>query len=207
LDLDSDNDTILDSVEAGSTPNQPVDTDRDGEPDYRDLDSDADTIPDIDEAGPNGSQPWDTDQDRIFNFRDLDSDGDSILDQFEDDLDFGNMPDCNNNGIPNILDPEVCNIFVPEAITPNGDGLNDSLIIPGAKRFPNSQMRIFNRWGMLVFEQTGYDNSWQGECNQPGIFIESDRLLPDATYYYIIDFKDQRKPVMGSVYLNRIRQF
>ena len=207
LDLDSDSDSIPDSIEAGTNGASPVDTDNDGTPDFRDLDSDNDTHSDSDEAGPNGNNPWDTDSDSVFNFRDIDSDGDGILDIYEDDIEYGNIIDCNGNGIPNIIDPEECNTFVPEAITPNGDGLNDALIIPGIKRFQNNQIRIFNRWGVLVFEQKNYQNQWKGECNQPGVFIESDRLLPDATYYYIIEFNGERKAVLGSVYLNRINNF
>jgi uncharacterized repeat protein (TIGR01451 family) len=52
LDIDSDNDGIIDTVEAGGIPNRPIDSDGDGRPDYRDMDADDDGIPDNIEAQP-----------------------------------------------------------------------------------------------------------------------------------------------------------
>jgi gliding motility-associated-like protein len=58
----------------------PVDTDKDGKPDWRDLDTDNDGIPDEDEAGNDPSKPLDKDSDTIYDFREVDSDGDRIPD-------------------------------------------------------------------------------------------------------------------------------
>jgi gliding motility-associated-like protein len=58
---------------------------------------------------------------------------------------------------------------VPNVVTPNGDGKNDSFIIG----IPNSTMKIYNRWGKLVFESPNYQNDWgKGVVN--------------GTYYYIL---------------------
>ena len=103
-DLDSDGDTIPDNVEGQDTyrPQSgkdtdadglddaydkdhgiyviPVDTDKDGKPDWRDLDTDNDGIPDVDEAGPNPNTPLDTDKDGIGDWREIDSNTDGIPD-------------------------------------------------------------------------------------------------------------------------------
>jgi len=61
-DTDSDNDTLPDSVEAGSDPSSPTDTDNDGAGDFRESDSDNDGVDDIVEAGGNGAEPVDNDK-------------------------------------------------------------------------------------------------------------------------------------------------
>ncbi|MCB0663744.1 MAG: gliding motility-associated C-terminal domain-containing protein, partial [Saprospiraceae bacterium] len=43
-------------------------------------------------------------------------------------------------------------------------------------------VRVYNRWGNLVFEQKGYRGTWDGTWNE--------RDLPDGTYYYLIDLGD-----------------
>jgi gliding motility-associated-like protein len=71
---------------------------------------------------------------------------------------------------------------LPNAITPNGDGLNDALVfdimLTRPQDFPNPELVIFNRWGDVVFRQQPYDNNWQG-TNQSG------GELPEGTYYFI----------------------
>ena len=83
LELDSDDDTIPDAVEAGTDPSSPVDSDLNGLPDYQQLDSDGDSIPDRLEAGGNGAVPVDTDDDGTPDYLDLDSDDDTIPDAVE----------------------------------------------------------------------------------------------------------------------------
>ncbi len=72
---------------------------------------------------------------------------------------------------------------VPNAITPNGDGMNDQLIIDelifDALDFPRSELIIFNRWGDIVFNASPYNNNWGGESN-------SGTDLPEGTYYYVL---------------------
>ena len=107
-DLDSDNDQIGDSVEAGSNPNQPADTDGDGAADYRETDSDGDGVSDTVEAGLDGNgsgnnngngngnngattdEP-DRDGDGIPNAVDLDDDNDGIPDWVEGLVGEGNL--------------------------------------------------------------------------------------------------------------------
>lgn len=73
---------------------------------------------------------------------------------------------------------------LPNAITPNGDGLNETLVFDillnnPASEFPDNELIIFNRWGDILYEARPYNNDWDGR-NQEG------ELLPEATYYYIL---------------------
>jgi large repetitive protein len=71
----------------------------------------------------------------------------------------------------------------PNAITPNGDGLNDELIFDQLLNtpdlYPNHELIIFNRWNDIVFRASPYLNDWRG-TNQSG------QDLPQGTYYYIL---------------------
>ncbi|MDF5691499.1 putative Ig domain-containing protein [Aquirufa aurantiipilula] len=201
-DLDTDNDGIPDKIEAGPNPNAPIDTDNDGTPDFRDLDSDNDGVMDKVEAGANPSAPLDTDKDGKPDFQDTDDDNDGILDVMEDNLDYGGLPDCDNDGIPNRLDPDICPSFIPQGISPNGDGKNDKLIIPGILGFKNT-LTIFNRWGEIVYETKDYKNDWGGESNN--VFILKDGLLPDGVYYYIVDFYGVKPNISTFIFINRLK--
>jgi large repetitive protein len=72
---------------------------------------------------------------------------------------------------------------LPNAITPNGDGLNDALVFDqlllNPDKFPDNELIVFNRWGDIVFRASPYINNWQG-VNSKG------EDLPDGTYYYIL---------------------
>lgn len=72
----------------------------------------------------------------------------------------------------------VCDTWVPNIFTPNGDGKNDMFHIYGIEGFPNSKVQIYNRWGNLVFEDDYYRNTWSGDD------------LPDGVYYYIFTRND-----------------
>jgi gliding motility-associated-like protein len=217
LDLDSDNDGILDSVENKACTGTGIlcDTDADGIPNFRDLDSDADQISDVIEASGSdynkdgiadgnidekgipssankGLTPPDTDRDGKLDPYDVDSDGDGILDfdeEYNEDADFA---DCDKDGIINRLDPDECDIFSPQGISPNGDGKNDRLVFKGLflRKIPN-RLSIFNRWGTLVFEMESYDNSFTGT------------LLPDGTYYYILDFFGKKPTISNYLSVDR----
>jgi gliding motility-associated-like protein len=203
-DTDSDNDGIPDAVEAGKDPSKPVDTDGDGLPDYRDLDSDNDGYSDAYEAGPDKNNPVDTDKDGKPDYQDTDSDGDGIEDKLEDDVNYGALPDCDKDGIENRLDPDDCADFAPQGISPNGDGLNDVLIIPGILRRQPNRLTIFNRWGNVVYETENYKNDWGGKTDRAFSLLEDDQLLPDGVYYYVIDYRGKWPDIGQYVYINRL---
>ena len=221
-DIDSDGDKIPDEIEAGSDPTTPVDSDSDGTPDYLDLDSDNDDISDEVEAGSDPTNPVDTDGDDDEDFRDIDADGDGISDKEEgvldadgdgipnyldidsdddgvDDIDEGNG-DSDNNGIPDYLDAQF---RIPEAFSPNADGVNDVFFIKGLKVFDKAQFIVFNRNGQVVFDSgNGYKNDWAGtnNSNMPGIGSD----LPEGLYYYVFKPNGLKKEdVTGNLYIKR----
>ncbi len=74
-------------------------------------------------------------------------------------------------------------IIVFTAVSPNKDGINDTFYIGGIDDKPDNSLRVYNRWGNLVFEQENYNNQWEGTWDGND--------LPDGTYYYIFDVLDQ----------------
>ncbi|MEM9527609.1 MAG: gliding motility-associated C-terminal domain-containing protein, partial [Bacteroidota bacterium] len=76
------------------------------------------------------------------------------------------------------VDPVVYN-----AITPNGDGMNETfefeILNLRPNDFPNNELIIFNRWGDILYEAAPYNNNWNG-TNDDGT------LVPEGTYYYIL---------------------
>jgi gliding motility-associated-like protein len=74
---------------------------------------------------------------------------------------------------------------IPTVITPNDDGKNDLFIVDNLNiLFPESQIRIVNRWGDLVFESEGYEIPWNGTLRNEG------NQLPVGTYFYRIILND-----------------
>jgi gliding motility-associated-like protein len=64
----------------------------------------------------------------------------------------------------NVIDFQDCEIGVPDAFSPNGDGLNDELRVLGSC-IDELSMQIYNRWGQMVYEITNPSNSWDGKFN------------------------------------------
>lgn len=70
-----------------------------------------------------------------------------------------------------------CSPLIPNAFTPNGDGINDTWIIRAANCDSKINVSVFNRYGQLVFSAVDYQNNWTGTFRQ--------KPLPAAAYYYI----------------------
>lgn len=83
---------------------------------------------------------------------------------------------------------------IPKGISPNNDGANDTFDLSGFSGVRG--VKIFNRYGMVVFEQDNYTNQWHGQQKN------NDTLLPDGTYYYVVNFENEESKT-GWVYLNR----
>ena len=67
------------------------------------------------------------------------------------------------------------------ALSPNGDGINEVFQIDGIEDYPNNTVQVFNRWGNMVYEMAGYKNEWNGNWGR------DNSLLPDGTYFYLFD--------------------
>ena len=87
-----------------------------------------------------------------------------------------------------LLAPEV-----PNAFSPNGDGINDTWRIKYLESYPGATIDVYNRYGQNVFRSVGYDVDWDGTVNG--------KPLPIGTYYYIINPKNGRQIITGSVTL------
>jgi gliding motility-associated-like protein len=77
------------------------------------------------------------------------------------------------------LDAIIADIIIPNAFTPNGDGINDTWDIQKINNYPDCSVQVFNRYGLLVFSSIGYSIPWDG--------IYKGSELPTGTYYYIIN--------------------
>jgi len=88
---------------------------------------------------------------------------------------------------------EVTDCSPTTLITPNGDGINDTFLIPciGANDFPNNQLILFNQWGDEVFNAEPYLNNWQGTYEG--------EALPVGTYYYIFDLGEGSDLISGFI--------
>ena len=86
---------------------------------------------------------------------------------------------------------------VPNAFTPNGDGINDLWNIKYLESYVNASVKVFSRYGSVVYYSVkGYSQPWKGQMNGND--------LPMGTYYYIIDPKTKgRKLISGSVTIIR----
>lgn len=71
----------------------------------------------------------------------------------------------------------VAAIIIPNVFTPNGDGLNDTFMVPGLEFYEANELTIFNRWGATVYDKKSYKNDWTGD------------QLNEGTYYYLLKLK------------------
>ena len=108
---------------------------------------------------------------------------------------------CVDTAYQDIFVKSAYNNYVPNAFSPNGDGVNDTWRIRGIEGYPNNYIRIFNMWGNRVYHKHGYRNEWRGE-NQLQLYY-GDGKLPESTYFYLVDLGDGSKPLTGFVYIKR----
>lgn len=86
-----------------------------------------------------------------------------------------------------LLDGDV---VVYNAVSPDGDGHNDYLIIDNIQRFPNNSLEVYNRWGVKLYETTNYDsngNVFKGISEGRGTMNKGEKL-PSGTYYYVLKY-------------------
>jgi len=118
----------------------------------------------------------------------------AILNQVNEvDRDDSNNEDSAETSVDNCLN-------IPKGISPNNDGLNDVFVIPCLELYPENSIKIFNRYGTLIFQTKTYKNDWNGRANKG--FPENPGLLPVGTYFYILEISETIQPVIGWVYLN-----
>ena len=118
---------------------------------------------------------------------------------------------CNTDGVcvSATVTVKVTNgLTIYNAININGNSQNDHFHIGGIENYPNNTVRIFNRWGVKVFDTEGYDNVrnvFKGFSNGR-VTVEGSENLPQGTYYYIIEYIDengQKESKVGWLYLKK----
>ena len=108
--------------------------------------------------------------------------------------------DSTNDEDSAIIDVQCLTIY--NEFSPNSDGTNEFFYIDCISRYPNNELAIYNRWGNVVFQQIGYNNTWDGTSNGRATLYTEEKL-PVGTYYYILDLGDGSEPRTGWVYINR----
>ncbi|MCB9170398.1 MAG: choice-of-anchor L domain-containing protein [Flavobacteriales bacterium] len=93
--------------------------------------------------------------------------------------------DCAHDVARTVIVDSNCEVVVPNVFSPNNDGSNDVFEIAGIEGTSN-RVRIYNRWGQVIYEQQNYKNNWDA------------RDVNDGTYYYevLVDGKD---PLIGAL--------
>ncbi|HTQ65083.1 MAG TPA: gliding motility-associated C-terminal domain-containing protein [Puia sp.] len=72
---------------------------------------------------------------------------------------------CRDTAIQKLTELRSCYIAVPNAFTPNGDGINDYLYPLNALKAVDLEFKVYNRYGQLVFETRDWTKKWDGTIN------------------------------------------
>ena len=207
LDADSDNDGVPDYIEGH-------DLNADGKADRipSGKDSDADGLDDAYDIVVNGCNngnatasnapiqefKGECNPDGIRDWRDNDDDNDDYLTRFEDMNADG---DWSNDVTGHIGSPEYlwcgrdCELFIPDAFSPNDDNVHDYFQIYCIESYPNAQMYIFDQVGNKLYEMDHYGNLnvhgtpdrawWDGTTTNRSATRSGNKVVP-GTYYYVL---------------------
>ena len=86
-------------------------------------------------------------------------------------------------------------IKIPNAFSPNNDGINDVWNIEALETYPDASLSVFNRYGQLIHTANGSSLPWTGTSKS--------KPLPVGTYYYVIDLKNGFAKISGSILILR----
>lgn len=103
--------------------------------------------------------------------------------------------------------PNVDDVVVYNAVSPNDDGYNDYFNITGLEKFPDNTLEIYNRYGVKVFETSNYgaNGNWFRGISEGRVTINRGEGLPTGTYFYILKFRVSNgtsKDKAGYLYIN-----
>ncbi|QLC64749.1 gliding motility-associated C-terminal domain-containing protein [Flavobacterium sp. LPB0248] len=118
-----------------------------------------------------------------------------------------NSSPTNQDNDPTVIDIVGCKVIVHNAISPNGDNINDTFKIDGIECYPKNTVEIYNRWGVIVFHTDGYNNesnAFEGYSNGRAVINQS-KGLPTGTYYYIVRYQNSEEreiSTAGYLYLS-----
>ena len=212
--VDSDNDGLTDTEEAdlGTDPNNP-DTDGDGINDGQEV---LDATSPLDDCESDGGTPRGS----------SDCDGDGLTNDMEDDLgtlstDPDTDTDTVNDGkeIADGTDPlDPCSSIggMPPAGSGCGIAVENDIVSPqlnngvflisNIENFLENTVKIYNRWGVLVYETSGYDNNGRAfrGVSEGRVTLNKGDRLPAGVYFYIIEYRNQDRTLTlnGYLYVN-----
>jgi gliding motility-associated-like protein len=87
------------------------------------------------------------------------------------------------------IEESIRDVVVYNAVTPNGDGINDYFYIDDVNLFPDNKVVIYNRWGRKLYETTNYDNDGNVFKGYSGADLTiGGELLPTGTYFYTFEY-------------------
>lgn len=98
-------------------------------------------------------------------------------------------------------------IIVYNAVSPNGDGINDTFHIKGIDQYPDNSVEIYNRWGVKVYDQNSYNETDRmfGGYSDGRSTVNRGEKLPTGTYFYILNYKNKQGDLIkksGYLYIN-----
>ncbi|MDD7888158.1 gliding motility-associated C-terminal domain-containing protein [Flavivirga sp. 57AJ16] len=135
--------------------------------------------------------------------------GNPVTDTSDDPNNPDNV-DVNNDGEPDdptitiLPDSSNAPFEIFNAMSPDGDGLNDFFRIDGIENYPDNNLKIYNRWGVLIYETDAYGvNSKTFKGMSDGrVTVSKKEALPTGTYFYILTrFTTNQDPLINKGYL------
>jgi gliding motility-associated-like protein len=100
----------------------------------------------------------------------------------------------------NVKDVIPDKLTIPEGFSPDGDGINEYFELIGLEYYDQVYIKIFNRWGNLIYANSKYRNDWDGKSNTS---MSLGSTLPSGIYYYVIEIVGTKEKYSGNVFLKR----
>ena len=222
--IDTDLDGIKDVCDADANGDGVVDNGPDinddglNDNEWDPTDDDEDLLPN--HVDPNDAN-IDSDGDGITDGADADVDGDGFLDNGCDMDGDGihDVADADDDGLPgtdpgnidsdgdqidarwDMSDIEFDGQQINYIVSPNGDGVNETLVIQGIQVVERHELIIYNRYGQPVYIDEDYDNNWDGQVNQNSTL--GGEKLEDGVYYYTLDVNNDRGVIRGYIEIRK----
>lgn len=90
-------------------------------------------------------------------------------------------------------------IIKPYGFSPNGDGINESLVFQGLQYYPNSKLIVLNINGQIIYKSENYQNNWDGKIIIHGSGNRTN--ISTGTYYYILRLGGADRTIKGFIYI------